>query len=66
MANVVIPYDDFLKLSKDSADKENIMAIMNTTFPDATCQVIAIKAILDKDDTSSSSSSGSSSSNSAP
>lgn len=43
---VTVPQEDYAKLVKDAADKENVITILNTTFPDATCQLIAIKAIL--------------------
>lgn len=48
MDNIVgVPYEDYKKLTKDSADKANIIELLNATFPDATCQLIAIKAILE-------------------
>lgn len=50
---VSIPYEDYAKLVKDSSDKENVIALINTEFPDDTCQLIAIKAVLgieEKDD----------------
>lgn len=44
--NIQVPYDDWSKLKKDSADKDAVKQIINTEFPDDTCQLIAIKAIL--------------------
>ena len=43
---VSLPYEDYAKLVKDSADKENVIALLNTEFPDDTCQLIAVKAVL--------------------
>lgn len=44
--NIFITYDELSKLQKDSADKASIIAILNTEFPDDTCQLIAVKSIL--------------------
>lgn len=44
--NIFITFEDLSRLQKDSADKANIVAILNTEFPDDTCQLIAIKSIL--------------------
>lgn len=44
--NIFIEFDELSRLQKDSADKANIIAILNTEFPDETCQLIAIKSIL--------------------
>jgi len=44
---VTVPYEDYQKLTQAAADKENVVKILNTTFPDATCQLIAIKSILE-------------------
>lgn len=44
--NIFITYEELSKLQKDSADKASVIAILNTEFPDATCQLIAIKSIL--------------------
>lgn len=43
---ISIPYEDYKKISKDSADKESIVQLLNTEFPDDTCQLIAIKSVL--------------------
>lgn len=43
---VGIPYEDFVKLQKDSEDKANVVKLLGTTFPDADCQLIAIKSVL--------------------
>ena len=44
--NISVPYDDFVELGKDSAQKKAIVDIINTDFPDDTCQLVAIKAVL--------------------
>ena len=41
-----IPYEDYKKLVEDSADKSNVIAILNTKFKDAECQLTAIKSVL--------------------
>lgn len=41
-----IPYEDYKALVEDAADKANVIAILNTEFKDAECQLIAVKAIL--------------------
>lgn len=41
-----IPFEDYKNLVKDSADKENIVNILHTEFPDESSQLLAIKAIL--------------------
>ena len=46
MTNVMVAYDDLMKLQKDSADKAAVISLLNQEFPDDTCQLIAIKAIL--------------------
>lgn len=43
---VTIPYEDLIKLQKDSADKEAVISLLKTEFPDDTCMVIAIKSVL--------------------
>lgn len=44
--NIFIPYEDLNKLQRDSANLESIISLLNTEFPDDTCQLIAIKSIL--------------------
>lgn len=44
--NVTIPYEDFVKMGADAADKEAVIGLINAKFPDAECQVLAIKAVL--------------------
>lgn len=55
LQTVVIPYEDCMKMRKDSADLEAVKSIITAEFPDDTCQIIAIKAILgiveEEDDT---------------
>lgn len=41
-----IPYEDYKALVEDSVDKANVISILKTEFPDDTCALIAIKAIL--------------------
>lgn len=43
---VTIPYEDFVKLQSDSADKNAVVSLLKTEFPDDTCMVIAIKSVL--------------------
>lgn len=44
--NVLLPYDDFCKI-KEGADKaEAVLKLLGTEFPDATCQIIAIKSVI--------------------
>lgn len=45
-----IPYEDYKKLVEDSADKANIISVLNAKFPDDTCALIAIKSILGIED----------------
>lgn len=44
--NIFITFEELSKLQKDSVDKANVIALLNTEFPDDTCQLIAIKSIL--------------------
>lgn len=41
-----IPYEDYKALVQDQSDKNNVIAILQTEFPDDTCALIAVKAIL--------------------
>lgn len=43
---VTIPYEDYNKLAKDSADKENTVKLLNTEFSDDANKLIAIKSLL--------------------
>lgn len=43
---VFVPYTDVMELKKAADNLENVKAILTTEFPDDTCQVIALKAIL--------------------
>lgn len=43
---VTVPYNDYNKLLSDSEDKRSIIQLLNTEFPDDTCQLIAIKSVL--------------------
>lgn len=43
---ILVAYDEFAQKVKDSADLESVKAIITTEFPDAECQVLAIKAVL--------------------
>lgn len=50
---VSVPYEDYQALARDAADKAAVILLLNTKFPDDTCQLIAIKALLgiiDKED----------------
>lgn len=41
-----VPYEDYQKLVRDSAQLEDVKTLLQTEFPDDTCQLIAIKNIL--------------------
>lgn len=43
---VQIPYSDFKTLESDSAKLADVKAILETEFPDDTCQLIAVKSML--------------------
>lgn len=43
---ITVPYEDYKSLVEDSKDKQNVTQILKTEFPDDTCALIAIKAIL--------------------
>ena len=43
---ISIPYSDYQKLVKDSTEKESVVTLLQTEFPDDTCQLIAIKSVL--------------------
>lgn len=44
--NVTILYTDFKTLTSDSAKLADIKALVEAKFPDDTCQIKAIKAVL--------------------
>lgn len=44
--NVLVPLADYNGLCKDSKTLENVKALLETEFPDETCQMIAIKSLL--------------------
>ena len=46
VSNIFIPYEDFVNLQQDSAKLTSIISIINTEFPDDTCQIIANKSVL--------------------
>lgn len=47
MANIIpVDSEEYAKLVMDSADKKNTIELLKTEFPDDTCQLIAIKAVL--------------------
>ena len=46
LQTVTIPYDDCMKMRKDSADIEAVKSLIATEFPDDTCKLVAIKAVL--------------------
>lgn len=45
-ANITVPYNDFVQLEQDSTKLSSVVAMVNTKFPDDTCQLIAIKSVL--------------------
>lgn len=48
--NVTILYNDFTRLEADSAKLADVTALVKTEFPDDTCQIKAIKAVLGIED----------------
>lgn len=44
--NIFIEYTELSRLQTDSANLASVMAILDTEFPDDTCQLLAIKSIL--------------------
>lgn len=44
--NVLLPYEDFIKISEKANKTNAILSILGTEFPDETCQLIAIKSVL--------------------
>jgi len=55
---IQIPYTDFKKLEEDSVKLDDVKELLGTTFPDDTCQLIAIKALLGVVDASDSTGDG--------
>lgn len=43
---IPVPYEDYVQLVRDSADKQAVINLLKTDFPDDTCQLIAIKSLL--------------------
>ena len=43
---ILVPYDEYTAMVKDSADLESIKGLLHTDFPDNTCQILAIKSVL--------------------
>ena len=46
LPTISVPYEDVMKLKEDSTELKNVIELLNTEFPDDTCQLIAIKSIL--------------------
>lgn len=44
--NIMVPYEDFMKMKADADVKASILQLLGTTFPDDTCMVIAIKSVI--------------------
>lgn len=44
--NVLLPYNDFVKLEEKANKADVILSLLGTEFPDDTCQIIAIKSVL--------------------
>lgn len=45
--NIQIPYTDFKSMETDSTKLADVKELLKTEFPDDTCQLIAIKAVLE-------------------
>lgn len=43
---ILVPYDEYTAMVKDSADLASIAELLLTDFPDNTCQILAIKSVL--------------------
>ena len=43
---ILVPYDEYTAMVKDSADLASIRGLLLTDFPDNTSQIIAIKSVL--------------------
>ena len=43
---ILVPYDEYTAMVKDSADLASIAELLLTDFPDNTSQILAIKAVL--------------------
>lgn len=43
---IMVPYDDYNSLVNDAAKLVSVIGILETKFPDDTCQLIALKSIL--------------------
>ena len=43
---ILVPYDEYTAMVKDSADLESITGLLHTDFPDNTSQILAIKSVL--------------------
>ena len=43
---ILVPYDEYTAMVKDSADLKSIKGLLHTDFPDNTSQILAIKSVL--------------------
>lgn len=43
---ILVPYDEYTAMVKDSADLASIRGLLLTDFPDNTSQILAIKSVL--------------------
>ena len=43
---ILVPYDEYTAMVKDSADLASIAELLLTDFPDNTSQILAIKSVL--------------------
>lgn len=43
---VTVPYEEYRQLVADSEDKASTIKLLDTEFPDDTCQLIAVKSLL--------------------
>lgn len=46
LPTINVPYEDVMKLKEESANLKSVIDLLNTEFPDDTCQLIAIKSVL--------------------
>lgn len=46
MSSILVPYEDFKRLSDEAATLRNVTSVMTTEFPDDGCQLLAVKSLL--------------------
>lgn len=46
LKTINVPYDDVMELKADSAKLSTINGLLQAKFPDAECQLVAIKSVI--------------------